>query len=67
VPVRIAIDHVPPGVPLVSGLTATITIREGKDGESRTLLQRVHAELGTSFFGLIGGSSARPGCIPDAS
>jgi multidrug resistance efflux pump len=23
VPVRIAIDHVPPGVPLVSGLTAT--------------------------------------------
>ena len=28
VPVRIAIDHVPPGVPLVSGLTATVTIEE---------------------------------------
>jgi multidrug resistance efflux pump len=64
VPVRIAIDYVPPGVPLVSGLTATVTIR---DGENRTLLQRVRAELETSFFGLIGGASARPGCIPDPS
>lgn len=67
VPIRIAIDHVPAGVPLVSGLTATITIRDGKDGESRTSLQRVRAELGASFFGLIGGAPARPGCIPNAS
>ena len=67
VPVRIAIDKVPPGVPLVSGLTATVTIRDGKDGENRTLLQRVRAELGTSFFGLIGEASARPGCIPSPS
>ena len=67
VPVRIAIDKVPPGVPLVSGLTATVTIRDGKDGENRTLLQRVLAELDTSFFGLIGGASARPGCIPGPS
>ncbi|WP_245331802.1 HlyD family secretion protein [Bradyrhizobium sp. NAS80.1] len=64
VPVRIAIDKVPPGVPLVSGLTATVTIRDGKDGEDRTLLQRVRAELETSFFGFIGGASARPDCIP---
>ena len=67
VPVRIAIDNVPPGVPLVSGLTATVTIRDGKDGENRTLLQRVRAELKTSFFGLIGEASARPGCIPSPS
>jgi RND family efflux transporter MFP subunit len=67
VPVRIAIDKVPPGVPLVSGLTATVTIRDGKDGENRTLLQRVRAELQTSFFGLIGGASARPDCIPGPS
>jgi len=40
VPVRIAIDKVPPGMPLVSGLTATVTIRNGTDGESRTLFQR---------------------------
>ncbi|MET0661178.1 MAG: HlyD family secretion protein [Steroidobacteraceae bacterium] len=61
VPVRIAIDKVPPGVPLVSGLTATVTIRDGKD---ETLLQRVHTELVASFFGLIGEASARSGCIP---
>jgi RND family efflux transporter MFP subunit len=64
VPVRIAIDKVPPGVPLVSGLTATVTIRDGKD---ETVLQRVRAGLTTSFFGLIGDASARPGCIPDPS
>jgi RND family efflux transporter MFP subunit len=64
VPVRIAIDNVPAGVPLVSGLTATVTIR---NGESRTLLQRMRAEFETSFFGLIGEASARPGCIPGPS
>ena len=67
VPVRIAIDKVPPGVPLVSGLTATVTIRDGKDGEKRTLVQRVRAELKTSVVGLIGEASARPGCIPSPS
>jgi multidrug resistance efflux pump len=67
VPVRIAIDNVPAGVPLVSGLTATVTIRNGKGGGSETLLQRGRAELETSFFGLIGGAQARPGCIPSPS
>jgi multidrug resistance efflux pump len=67
VPVRIAIDYVPPGVPLVSGLTATVTISDGDEGERRTLLQRVRVELETSFFGLIGEASARPGCIPSPS
>ena len=67
VPVRIAIDKVPPGVPLVSGLTATVTIRDGKDGENGTLLQGVRAALETSFFGLVAGASARPSCIPSPS
>ncbi|QPF95254.1 HlyD family secretion protein [Bradyrhizobium commune] len=67
VPVRIAIDDVPAGVPLVSGLTATVTIRNGRGGESGTLLQNVRSELETSFFGLIGKTSARPGCIPSPS
>ncbi|WP_050419765.1 biotin/lipoyl-binding protein [Bradyrhizobium tropiciagri] len=67
VPVRIAIDNVPPGVPLVSGLTATVTIRDGKEGKSGTLLDRVRAELETSFLGLTGQASARPGCIPSPS
>ena len=64
VPVRIAIDKVPPGVPLVSGLTATVTIRDSDNG---FFLQRVRAELETGFFGLIGGASGRPGCIPGPS
>src|SRR5215469_16752770 len=37
VPVRIAIDHVPPGIPLVSGLSATVAIEEevvGAGGQS---------------------------------
>jgi multidrug resistance efflux pump len=67
VPVRIAIDTVPPGVPLVSGLTATVTIRDGKNDQNGTLFQRVRADLDASIFGLIGEASARPGCIPSPS
>ena len=67
VPVRIAIDNVPTGVPLVSGLTATVTVRDGDEGERRTLLQRVRLEFKTSFFSLIGKTPARPGCIPEPS
>jgi multidrug resistance efflux pump len=66
VPVRIAIDKVPPGVPLVSGLTATVTIRDGKDDQSKTLFQRVRADVERSFAGLFGGDP-RPGCIPNPS
>ena len=67
VPVRIAIDKVPPGVPLVSGLTATVTIRSGRNGEGRTLFQRMRADLEDGFSGLFGSDSARLGCIPNAS
>jgi hypothetical protein len=67
VPVRIAIDKVPPGVPLVSGLTATVTIRDGKSNESFTRLQRLRAEVETSFSGLFGGAPERPDCIPNPS
>ncbi|NEU97115.1 HlyD family secretion protein [Bradyrhizobium uaiense] len=66
VPVRIAIDKVPPGVPLVSGLTATVTIRDGKDDQSKTLFQKVRADVERSFAGLFGGDP-RPGCIPNPS
>ena len=66
VPVRIAIDKVPSGVPLVSGLTATVTIRDSSD-ESKTLFQRARADLGRSLSGLFGADPARPGCIPKES
>jgi multidrug resistance efflux pump len=67
VPVRIAIDKVPSGVPLVSGLTATVTIRDSKDDENKTPLQRMSADLERSFAGLFGGDPAHPGCIPNPS
>jgi len=65
VPVRIAIDHVPTGVPLVSGLTATVTIKEGAAGaEGRPWLDRAVAEVQTRLTDVLRGPPARPGCIP---
>jgi multidrug resistance efflux pump len=57
VPVRIAIDEVPPDVPLVSGMTATVTIRSPSVAGGQ-------AKLGTAFLDVFNGPSARPGCIP---
>ena len=65
VPVRVAIDHVPPGVPLVSGLTATVTIKEeavGADG--RSWLGRGVAAIETRLSDILVGPPARSGCIP---
>ena len=42
VPVRIAIDSVPPGIPLVSGMTATITIKDRTKTRGQTWLTRPH-------------------------
>src|SRR5215470_12007883 len=47
VPVRIAIDSVPPGVPLVSGMTATVTIKDASDADGRTLFERAIAAVET--------------------
>jgi len=65
VPVRIAIDHVPAGVPLVSGLTATVTIKEGAVGaQGRPWLDRAVAEVQTRLSDVLRGPPVRPGCIP---
>jgi hypothetical protein len=64
VPVRIAIDEVPPDVPLVSGMTATVTIRSPSVAGGPTWFDRVQAKLGTAFSDVFNGPSARPGCIP---
>jgi multidrug resistance efflux pump len=63
VPVRIVITDVPPGVPLVSGLTATITIRDaeaqGQDGFERrwrALVDRVGEVFSRP--------SPQPSCVP---
>ena len=65
VPVRIAIDQVPSGVPLVSGLSATVTIEEvavGADGQS--WLGRAVAAVKTRLSDILIGPPVRPGCIP---
>lgn len=65
VPVRIAIDHVPSGIPLVSGLSATVTIEEeaaGADGHSWPY--RAVATAETRLSDVLVGPPARPGCIP---
>jgi multidrug resistance efflux pump len=65
VPVRIAIDSVPPGIPLVSGMTATITIKDGGGAEtSRTVLGRALAAIETRLIDVLAGPRTRPGCIP---
>jgi hypothetical protein len=64
VPVRIAIDAVPPDVPLVSGMTATVTIRDGSDADQSSRFGRLRREVTTSLSDVFNGPSARPGCIP---
>ena len=65
VPVRVAIDHVPAGVPLVSGLTATVTIKEeAAGGRGRSWLDRAIAEVGTRLSDVLTSPPARPRCIP---
>jgi RND family efflux transporter MFP subunit len=63
VPVRIAIDRVPPGMPLVSGMTGTVTLRDDSHAEETTWLYRAKAVLRTSLSHIIGGVSPQPRCI----
>jgi len=63
VPVRIAIDHVPPDVPLVSGMTATVTIRHMRSGHS-TLADRFYGHVVQPLADILGmGRPPRPDCL----
>ncbi len=62
VPVRVAIDRVPPGMPLVSGMTGTVTLRDDSHAEERTWLYRAEAVLRTGLFNIISGVSPQPRC-----
>jgi len=64
VPVRITIDSVPPGIPLVSGMTATVTIRDAADTARRAWPDRVMAAIKAGLSNVFYGPPARPGCIP---
>ena len=65
VPVRIAIDQVPPGVPLVSGLSATTTIKhEVVDASTQSWLARAVGQVETRLSDVLNGAPVRSGCIP---
>jgi len=63
VPVRIRITDVPAGVPLISGMTATVTIRDGEARETGSWRQRF-ASLANRLGDIVSGPQPSPGCIP---
>jgi multidrug resistance efflux pump len=64
VPVRIAIDDVPPGVPLVSGTTATVTVRDPSSIGDQGWFVRAKSAVVTSVSDILWGATPRPDCIP---
>jgi multidrug resistance efflux pump len=64
IPIRIAIDKVPAGIPLVSGMTATITVLAPSDADHQNRLDSLMASVGARLFDVFKGPPARPGCIP---
>jgi len=67
VPVRVAIDAVPPGVPLVSGMTATVTIRQ-PSGETQSRLEQFRTNFVDPVADLFGaGRPPRANCLQATS
>jgi RND family efflux transporter MFP subunit len=67
VPVRVAIDAVPPEVPLVSGMTATVTIRQ-PSSEPQTPFERLRANFVDPVADLFGaGHPPRANCLQATS
>jgi RND family efflux transporter MFP subunit len=64
IPVRIAIDQVPPGVPLVSGMTATVTILASAGDTRPDRLDAGIAAVNARLADVFDGPPARPDCIP---
>jgi len=64
VPVRIGITDVPAGVPLVSGMTATVTIRGAEARESGSWLRQRFARLADRLVDIVHGPQLSPGCLP---
>jgi multidrug resistance efflux pump len=63
VPIRIVITDIPVGVPLVSGLTATITIREPVASEHSGWFARRWRSVVERFDDIFYGPQSRPSCI----
>jgi RND family efflux transporter MFP subunit len=64
VPVRIRITHVPAGVPLVSGMTVTVTIRGAEARESDGWLRQRFASLVERLNNVVHGPQPSAGCVP---
>jgi RND family efflux transporter MFP subunit len=64
VPVRIRITDVPAGIPLVSGMTATVTIRDAEARESGSWLRQRFASLADHLVDIVHGPQLSPGCVP---
>jgi len=64
VPVRIRITHVPKGIPLVSGMTATVTIRDPEAREAGSWLGERLASLSDQLLDMARGTQPRPNCVP---
>ena len=64
VPVRIRITDVPAGVPLVSGMTATVTIRSTAARESGGWLHQRFASLAKRLVNIVHRPEPSPGCVP---
>lgn len=68
VPVRIAIDTVPPDVPLVSGMTATVTIRQSSARDRQTWFDQFRANFVDPIADLFGaGRPPRADCLQATS
>jgi hypothetical protein len=64
VPVRVLIDTVPAGVPLVSGMTATVTVRAASETDHRSWLDRMRPDVLGQLSDLFTGPVPRPNCLP---
>jgi len=64
VPVRIKITDVPPGIPLVSGMTATVTIRSAEARETGGTLRQRFASFADHLADIVHGQQPSPGCVP---
>jgi multidrug resistance efflux pump len=64
VPVRIRITQVPPDVPLIAGLSATVVDREGEAEPNGALVARAYARLIRGVGDVFGAPPRAPGCIP---
>jgi multidrug resistance efflux pump len=64
VPVRIRITDVPAGVPLVSGMTATVTIRGAEARESSGGLRQRFASVADRLVDIVHGPRPSPACVP---